>query len=339
MSLSDRSGHDDQQLVWYLLGLLPEEDAEHLDELSISDDEVAWRLRVVENDLIDAYVAGTLTGETLKRFESVYLSSERRRQKVKFAGSFLGAVERQAAPADAGARRDAIRPIRQAQDSASPKAVPSYERKAPRAMPVWGLAAAATLLLVACGALLFQEGRLRNGLNEAQTTSAALERRARGLEQQLTDQRTANAETARELERVRESMAALAQEPAAPRPRDRASVPSLTTALVLLPQTRAVGPIASLTVPEGTDRVTFELRLESNEFPRYEVALKDPATNQIVWRSGRLTSFLRGNDPAVTVIVPASVLKPQHYSLELIGRKASGASEVVGSYTVRIAPR
>ena len=294
MSLSDRSGHDDQQLVWYLLGLLPEEDAEQLDELSISDDEVAWRLRAVENELVDAYVAGTLTGETLERFESVYLSSERRRQKVKFAGSFLGAVDRQAAPApaDAGARRDVIRPIRQAQDSGSPKAVPSYERVAPRARAAWGLAAAAALLLVACGALLFQEGRLRNGLNEAQTRSAALDRRARELEQQLADQRTANAETARELERVRESMAALAQESAAPRPRDRASVPSLTTALVLLPQTRAVGPIASLTVPEGMDRVTFELRLESNEFPRYEVALKDPATNQIVWRSGRLTSSL-----------------------------------------------
>jgi hypothetical protein len=333
MSLSDRSEHDDQQLVWYLLGLLPEADAEHLDELSISDDEVAWRLRVVENDLVDAYVAGTLTGETLKRFESVYLSSERRRQKVKFAGSFLRAVERKAAPApaDAGARREPSRPAALAQERA--------ERKVPRSTAAWWLAAAAALLLVASGALLFQEGRLRSGLSEAQTRSAALDQRTRELEQQLADQRTANAETTRELARVRESMAALAQESTAARPRDRAALPSLTTALVLLPQTRAVGPIASLTLPAGTDRVSFELRLESNEFPRYEVALKDPATSQIVWRSGRLTSTLRGNDPAVIVLVPASVLKPQHYSLELIGRRAAGASEVVGSYTVRIAPR
>lgn len=338
MSLSDRSGHDDQQLVWYLLGLLPEQDAEHLDELSISDDELAWRLRVVENDLVDAYVAGTLTGETLKRFESVYLSSERRRQKVEFAESFLGAVDRQAGPADAVARHDFGRPAVPSQDRVAPKPAPFYERKVPRSTPAWGLAAAAALLLVASGALLFQEGRLRNGLSEAQTRSAALDQRTRELEQQLANQRTANAETERELARVRESMAALAQESAAARPRDRSGVPSLTTALVLLPQTRAVGPIASLTVPEGADRVSFELRLESNEFPRYEVALKDPATNEVVWRSSRLTSSLRGNDPAVTVSVPASVLKPQHYSLELSGRRAAGASEVVGSYTVRIAP-
>ena len=93
MSLLRESGPDDQQLVRYLLRLLPDEEADRLDEMSISDDALAWRLREVENDLVDAYVSGTLTGETVERFESFYLSSERRRQKVKFAGSFLGSVD------------------------------------------------------------------------------------------------------------------------------------------------------------------------------------------------------------------------------------------------------
>ena len=52
MSLHE-SGHDDQH-QGYLLGP-SEEDAERLDEASITDDEVAGRLRVVENDLVDAY--------------------------------------------------------------------------------------------------------------------------------------------------------------------------------------------------------------------------------------------------------------------------------------------
>jgi hypothetical protein len=86
MPLSSESGPDNQVLVRYLLGLLPDEDAERLDEASIADDEVAWRLRVVEDDLVDAYVNGTLAGETRKRFELVISSSERRREKVQFAG-------------------------------------------------------------------------------------------------------------------------------------------------------------------------------------------------------------------------------------------------------------
>jgi hypothetical protein len=205
----------------------------------------------------------------------------------------------------------------------------------PRSKLVWTLAAAAALLLVVSGTLLFQDVRLRNGLNEAQREGAALNRRAHELEQQLEDQRAAVAEAAREPERVR----AMAQQSAAARPPDRtraASPPLTATALVLLPQTRAIGPIATLAVPQGADSVRFELRLESNDFPRYEVALKDPATNQVVWRSGRITAKSRDDEPSVSIVVPARVLKPQHYSLELIGHSAAGTAEAVGSYTVRI---
>ena len=56
------------------------EDAERLDEASIVDDEIAARLRMVEHDLVDAYVRGRLTGDTLARFESHYLASPRRRE-------------------------------------------------------------------------------------------------------------------------------------------------------------------------------------------------------------------------------------------------------------------
>ena len=337
MSLLHESGHDDQLLVRYLLQLLPDEDAERLDEMMLSDEEVAWRLRVVGNDLVDAYVRGTLTGETLERFESFYLSSERRRQKVRFARSFLGVVDRGAEPADTGAQREIFRAPALEQDRAPSRGSPSHRQIVLRSTAAWGLAAVAALLLLACGALLFREMRLRGGLYEAQTAGVALSRRAHELEQQLEDQRAANAETVKELERIRASMAALARQSAAARPPDGtgAASPALTTAaLILLPQTRAVGPIPTLALPEGTGRVAFELRLESNRFPRYQVALKDPGTGRTVWRSGRLTAT--GDQPAVSVVVPARLLKPQHYSFELTGQSAAGSAQVVGGYAVRI---
>src|SRR5262245_5872489 len=76
MSVLNEIGPADKELQSYLLGLLPDEDAERLDELSIIDDQVAERLRIVEDDLVDAYVNGELTGATLERFESHYLASE-----------------------------------------------------------------------------------------------------------------------------------------------------------------------------------------------------------------------------------------------------------------------
>src|SRR5580698_5966117 len=83
------SSIDDEGVVRYLLGSASEEETARFDELSITDDEFAERLHAVENDLVDSYVNGELTGETLERFKAFYLSSEYRLEKVKFAESFL----------------------------------------------------------------------------------------------------------------------------------------------------------------------------------------------------------------------------------------------------------
>jgi hypothetical protein len=324
MSQLHESGHDDQELVRYLLGLMPGEEAERLDELSITDDDLAWRLRAVENDLVDAYVGGALTGETLERFESFYLSSPRRREKVTAARTFLSAIDRDASTHPAG----------------RPEVAGAVA--ALKSSPTVRLMAVAALGILTCGAVVLHETRLRSGLNEAHRESAALDRRAHELEQQLSDQRAANAEAVKELERVRQSLAVLAEQSAAVKVRERAepdSPPLSATALVLLPQTRAIGSIPTLDLPRSTDRVTIDLRLESNEFPHYEAALKDPATNQVVWRSGQIAPRFPDRMPTVSIVVPASVLKSQHYAFELIGRRASGGTEVVGSYAVRIVSR
>jgi hypothetical protein len=339
MSLLHESGPDDQQLIRYLLGQLPEEDAEILDEASIADDEIAGRLRVVEDDLVDAYASGNLAGESLQRFESYYLSSPRRREKVRFAGSLLRTVNQPAA-------------LDTAVDTHVPEA---FVAEPPRVRPFspkqsilrrseswWQLAAIAALFVLGCGALLLWGARLRSGLSQAERQSAVLERRARELEQQLLDQRAANAEAAKELARVRASMAELARQGAgdgAPERSGSAAQTIGTIAVVLLPQTRGVGPVTALAVPQGMARVSFELRLESNEFPLYQVVVRDPATNQAIWRSDRLAATSAGDQPAVVVAVPAGLLKAQHYSLELIGQGAAGRTQIVGSYIVQIVSR
>ena len=285
----DEPGHDTRRLERYLLGLLSDEDAERIDELSIVDDDVAERLRAVENDLVDAYVRGTLAGELRDRFESIYLSSDRRWQKVEFARSFHSTFDRAAEPADTH-----------------------------KTSFVWRFEAVAALLLLACGALLYQDVRLRSGLNEAQQVSARLSDRAHDLEQQLRNPRASDASAVK------------APASSSPAP----ALPSI--ALVLLPQTRATGPIATLAVPQGIDRVPFELRLESNDFPRYQAALRDPGTNRIIWRSDRMAARSADNVSTVHLVVPASVLKPQHYAIELDGLTAAGGAELAGSYAFQV---
>jgi len=338
MSLLPDSGPDDQQLVRYLLGLLPEEDAERLDEASIVDDEIAGRLRLVENDLVDAYASGSLEGESLRRFESFYLSSPLRREKVKFAGSLHRTLNQPAVAVDVNPAKRAL-PASPAKPVTFPVVSSPKRRIVPGAESPWRLAVAA-LLVLACGALVFWDAKLRSGLTEAQRQYVALEGQAHELERQLQDQRAANAETAKEVARFRASLAELAQQ-GSDQPGRSGSAPQglATVAVFLLPQTRAVGPVATLAVPPGTARVAFELRLESNEFPRYQVVVKDPATNEAIWRSSRVAAMATGDQSSVFVLVPASLLKTQHYSLELVGQSAAGAAQTVGSYTVQVTAR
>ena len=293
MPLSDESGTPaDRQITRYLLGLLPAEETERLDEASIADDEFAARLRIGETDLVDRYVGGTLDGETLRQFESHYLSSPRRRRNVRFAVSFLWAVDR-AASLDVGIEEDDSTPV------------PADEHDERRVSS--RLVAAAAMWLVLCGALLFQSGLLRSGVN---VTS---DNRARTPEVRPGERPAAGA----------------------PDPARSDVVAGPLAALVLFPQTRDVGPVASLAIPAGVENAAFELRLESNDFSRYDVGLKDPASNQVVWRSGSISAIPSSQTPAILVLVPTRVLKPQHYSLTVMGRR-SGDTEVVGSYTFQV---
>jgi len=77
--------HSDQTIRDYLLGQLPESDTERLDELSITDEACAERIRAVEHDLVDAFARGELGGVVLEQFRSRYLTTPQRRAAARFA--------------------------------------------------------------------------------------------------------------------------------------------------------------------------------------------------------------------------------------------------------------
>ena len=317
MFLPHGTGHDDLELERYLLGLVADEATERLDEASIADDEVAIRLRVVESDLVDSYVRGKLGGETLARFESHYLSSPRRRERVRLAASFIGAVDRSVARAE-GARGTL--------GSARPTRL------------TW-MATAAAFVIFVSGILLFEFGRPRHERPDTNSARSVPERGLEQVDRRLAREPAAGAASVEERDRARARPSAAGSTPTIPGPESpggRAAAQGQIVAVVLLPPTRAVAPIPTLAIPAAADRVRFELRLESNDFAAYRVGLKDPASNRILWRSEWIPARLAAEQASVSVVIPASLFERQHYSLDLAGRDAGRREDVIGSYTVRI---
>jgi len=289
---------DRQHLVRYLLDLLPEEEAERLDLASITDDQIASHLRVIECDLVDDYVLGSLTGETLQQFEARYLTSTRRRDNVKMAARFLDAVERAAA-----------------QNEAPGAGVPGA-----RVL----LSAAAALVIAAGGAFMFRSAEPSLPESTVQTlpaqprTDESPEREAVGRTPVPGPVGTQNQAAARGSVARRDPGVA---------------------ALVLWPQTRSAGPLPTLLIPAGRASVVLQLTLESTPFAQYRAGLKNPADNEIVWRSGWLIPTTSGSRTSVRIVVPTVKMRPQHYSIELSGRSPDSTSEVVESYTFRVGSR
>ena len=326
MSLSRESVENDQQLLRYLLGLLPEEEIEQVEEVTIVDDEVAARLSSVENDLVDAYVTGTLDPETRERFEEFYLASPRRREKVTFAKRFLAAVDRAPVRVSAKVTQMPSPPKVEAAQSFSKRVMAKLDRLVRQA---------AALLLIVCGLLVFEYLRVRHGLDQAERDRVAQNRQAEMLTAQLVEARTANADTAKALERARASLTERERQPATGTAAGPdASGPLL--AIVLSPQTRSIGSLPTIALAPGADRIAFDLRLESNDFPRYRAAVNDPGSDRMVWRSGVINARVRRGSAVVPIVVPASALQSQHYAIELEGLDTHGAAEIVGDYVFQL---
>src|SRR5947209_1954353 len=145
---------DDQRLSRYLLGSLADAEADALDELSVADEQIASRLSAVEHDLVDAYVKGELSGETLDRFRSRYLSSPVGIRKVRLAEALFEYQTQHTAPV--------------AHRSGSAARMRTFAW--PHNVPQWAMAAAALLVLTVGAVLVIDNLRLRREI--AQSASA-----------------------------------------------------------------------------------------------------------------------------------------------------------------------
>jgi hypothetical protein len=319
----DQQPYDDRFLTQYLLGALPAEEAESMDVLCIADEQLATRLAAIENDLVDSYVRGELSGDDLDRFKSFYLSSTYRRQKVDFAAALLESEKK-------GTGTPVAKPVATAvaaSDTVSAKSplakpaeplLPSVVPRSPRRGWLWGGALAAAAIVLIAAYASFDNWRLRRQINDSRTQLATLDQREQQLQNQLDAQRSANAESVKEIERLRQSQTNLEQ---------------LTAVSMLLPPpTRAATRPSAITLQPGTNLAVLLLTLEAADFPQYRAVLKDPAADQALWTSGNLQPALLGDKKVVSISFPGNLLKQQNYVVELTGLPGHGAPEPIGSY-------
>jgi hypothetical protein len=299
---------NEQLIIDYLLGDLSEAEAGRLDELSVINDEFAIFLETVENELIDDYIRKELPENRRTRFESQYLTTPERREKVAIARKILQHTDNSVSTNQFW---EWISPLRFA---------PSKEYQ-------WLAIAAALGVLVLGGYLLLTNIQLKNQITQMRKEHMALKQREQQLEQDLNQRRSLDHQKETELALTKQKLEALENQLA-----NYGSVAIKQFAFTLLPQQREITAISEIKIPAKAESLVITLKLESDDFPTYKTILKNADTDEILWRSDVQQSI----NQAILVKVPSKIFKSQDYVLEVSGIAKNGNAEIISGYPFHI---
>jgi hypothetical protein len=338
---------DDRTLTRYLLGSLPAAEAERLDELSVTDEEVAEALRSVENDLIDAYVQDELDEAERAQFKSHYLASALRRERVAFAQAFQARAAQGLASQAATAQAEAPSKAQAAEAAPSEKGRGIFSAwrgfNVSRPAWAWGAALAAAALVAAGGWLILDNTRRQQQPAQTETRSNAPEQQTPEAQKEAAEQRAAAAQPPDESTRdARESSAQeqtqsdqrhLAERQRAANQNSSAARAGAIASFILAPQLRGASQVQSISIPTDASRVAMRLRLEPNESDTYRVALLDGAGARTLWRGGQVKARGSADGKVLSLNLRARLLRPQTAYLL---RVTNDEGEIVDDYPFRV---
>lgn len=339
--MSLQSGNSDP-IRRYLLGELPERDQEQLELRLMSDDDLYQQLLLAEDDLIDEYISGSLTGAEHARFRRHFLSVPELRQDVRFTA----ALRRHALELDG---RSAVA----ATDSPPARPTSLLDRLRSFFMKPAVAVAFATAFLIAVALaswVAVQNSRLRGEVEQLRARQAIPPAEARpDLQEQLAAERLRAEQLSAELSRQQELLAEESRkQQAAGRPQpppERQPAPQTTAASFFAftlvsgsvrdSADRETGAMKKITVPTGTRELRIRLDLDpaaAAGYRSYRASLETVEGRKVASASG----LRAGRGGSVQFNITAGRVGPDDYRVVLSGVTPSGTTEEVGNYYFRV---
>jgi hypothetical protein len=317
----DMDYENELPLKSYLLGDMNPDEQHRLEQRLMIDSAVFDELCRTEDELIDDYLEGVLSGQEKEKFENLFLSSPERRQKLSFAIALRRYV------------------------AANRKEMGfwiilwnSWQAFWRSQNPVlrWSFAGS-LFLLIAVG--LWSTTQFLS-LHEEHAATRDLQRR-------LTEVQGRNSELTSALQLEQARFRQLEQEAAnlksGEKPGSASLLPGqLQTTLISLTLTpgllRDVGGSQKISIPAGTSLAQFDLKMEHMDYTQYQATLQRVGDGKI-WTqiSPEAESAMKGR--FVRLIVPAELLVPADYVLKLSGVASGEHFEDIGSYYFRVTPK
>lgn len=309
-----------KQVISYLLGDLPDAERDRFEERLFLDEDLSFSLDAAENDLVDEYIRGELSGEQVVKFEQNFLLAKSRCEKLQVATILQAKVFDEKSVAVAAAPPTS-----------------AWERlseifRVPRLGWASGLAAIALFVLI--GGFWLLRSRENNQLVKVGNVNQNL-----SIEpsKQMTIEISPNSNTSQNVEQKSANANEKPKPPPTPSPEigaPKPPKPPTIYAFNLLPPMRS-GERPTLTVP--TEAQTVRLRVEHNnskEYIKYRVEIRDSGGDLIWSREVGVTGkTLR---KPLTLDVRGGALVSGGYELTLSGVTADAQLEEINFYNFTV---
>jgi len=304
----------------YLLGDLNSDEQQRVEQHLMIGTAVFEELSWIEDELIDDYLEGTLSGHEKQKFESFFLTAPERRRKLDFAK----ALKRYVA---------AHRP---GQNSLSVWRSSWQAFWRPQSPVLSRILAASLVLLIAGGSWSI----LRiSGLQKELEQARSWESQKKAIEIQ-----NRNSELTSALQREQARLAQLEQEATNLKNSEKRGTSSLLNgqmqstliSVTLTPGLlRDLGGSQKIRIPAGTDQVQFDLKIEPQDFHEYRAALQRLGESEF-WTQISPKTESGAQDQAFRLTVPANIMKSGDYILRLSGMTSAGDFEEIDKYYFRV---
>jgi hypothetical protein len=334
-----------EQLVRrYLLDELPKRERERLEVGLLTDDRYYETLTTleseVEDDLIEEYLDGELTGTERENFERVFLNSPERAHKLKV----IRDLKDHAAP-EAEAEAPAQRVVKT--DPPSRHWIRGFGIFQ---NPLFGMATAAALVLalVFCAWLWTRASRLETQLMEARAQNPT----DPALKLQIEQLNRRNEELTATLQRSEEQRVAAEQQVAALKggaqevvpPPDDNSQPNrgIVATVTLISNVRDRGNVPTLTLGPGVRvaRLVVNVeRVDPTDYKRFRATVKKQGSTEEIWRNDDVKLRARGNNARAVLNISAEKLTEGQYEGALDGITLAEQAEPIGRYVFRVQNR
>lgn len=320
----------------FFLGEMSEDERLEFEENFILDEGLFENLRIIEDELIEQYIGGTLSDSEKTRFESNYLTTKLRRERVEFTRQMLAELKLKDGEATEVKK---IAPV--AEQPSFFESISAFFKKTG-----FALGSAFAVLLLFLGSWYFlksSEQKIditksntpspQNSFSSTPTVSQNLNIEPANLKANQ-DNSVLNINSGASNQRSNISNESNKKKTEENNQQKNTSQPidSVVTTLALFAGgVRSDGKTNELNMPKNSGGAILQLNIENSDYKTYRTEIIDQ-DGKVVLSSYKLIP----QKSKVNVIIPPNKLKRGDYIIKLFGKNALNQDESVADYQFRV---